>query len=146
LVSDLTSNTNFPDHPSGSIQLTAFEAPINSTDNYGTRIRGYITPAVDGTYVFWISSDDAGELWLSSDDDPDNRILIASVPGWTNSREWNKYPSQKSAPINLVSGQQYYVEALAKEALGGDNVAAGWAKPGESTSAPSEVIPGTVLS
>jgi len=146
LVSDLTSNTNFPDNPSGSNQLATFEAPINWADTYGTRIRGYITPAVTGSYVFWISSDDASELWLSTSDDPDYKTLIASVPGWTNSREWNKYPSQQSAAINLVSGQQYYVEALHKEAYGGDNVAAGWAKPGDPTSAPSEVIPGTVIS
>src|SRR5882672_5679966 len=146
LVSDLTSNTSFPDNPSASNQLATFEAPINWADNYGTRIRGYITPAVTGSYVFWISSDDGSELWLSTNDDPDNKVLIASVPAWTNSREWNKYASQKSAPISFVAGQQYYVEALHKEALGGDNVAAGGAKPGESTAAPSEVIPGAVLS
>ena len=38
------------------------------------------------------------------------------------------------------------MEALQKEGGGGDNLAVGWAKPGESTSAPSEVIPGSVLS
>jgi len=146
LVSDLTSSPNFPDYPSASNQIATFEAPINWADNYGTRIRGYITPAITGSYVFWISSDDASELWLSTSDDPDTKTLIASVPGWTNSREWNKYPSQQSAPIGLVAGQQYYVEALHKEAQGGDNVAAGWAKPGDPTSAPSEVIPGSVIS
>src|SRR6266478_8996056 len=145
LVSDLTSNTNFPDHPSGSNQLSTFEAPINWADTYGTRIRGYITPAISGAYIFWISSDDASQLWLSTNDDPDNKVLIVSVPGWTNSREWTKYPSQQSASIVLVSGQQYYVEALHKENYGGDNVAAGWAKPGDPTTAPSEVIPGTVI-
>ena len=43
-------------------------------------------------------------------------------------------------------GESYYVEALMKEAGGGDNLAVGWAKPGESTNAPSQVIPGSVLS
>jgi len=33
-----------------------------------------------------------------------------------------------------------------KEAGGGDNLAVGWAKPGEATTAPSQVIPGSVLS
>ena len=46
----------------------------------------------------------------------------------------------------MTGGQRYYVEALQKEGGGGDNLAVGWAKPGESTSAPSEVIPGSVLS
>src|SRR5258705_6453141 len=89
-VSDLTSNTNFPDYPSGSNQLATFEAPINWADNYGTRVRGYITPAVSGSYVLWISSDDASELWLSTNDDLDNVVLIVLVSGWTNSRGWNK--------------------------------------------------------
>jgi hypothetical protein len=33
-----------------------------------------------------------------------------------------------------------------KEGGGGDNLAVGWAKPGQSTTAPSEVIPGSALS
>jgi hypothetical protein len=37
-------------------------------------------------------------------------------------------------------------EALHKEGAGGDNVAVGWAKPGQATSAPSEIVPGSVLS
>ena len=49
-------------------------------------------------------------------------------------------------PIPLTAGQRYYVEALQKEGVGEDNLAVGWAKPGESTCAPSEVIPGSVLS
>jgi hypothetical protein len=74
-------------------------------------------------------------------------VSIATVLDWTDSRQWNKYSTQKSsAAIPLDAGHRYYVEALQKEAGGGDNLAVGWAKPGESTSAPSEVIPGSVLS
>ena len=65
---------------------------------------------------------------------------------WTNSRQWTKESNQRSAAINLVQGQRYYVEALQKEGTGSDNLAVGWAKPGQSTSAPSEIIPGAVLS
>ena len=79
-------------------------------------------------------------------DNPANKVSIGTVLDWTDSREWNKYSTQKSAAITLTAGQRYYVEALQKEAGGGDNLAVGWAKPGESTSAPSEVIPGSVLS
>jgi len=74
-----------------------------------------------------------------------NKARIAYVADWTSSREWNKYPSQKSGAINLTVGQKYYVEALQKENLGGDNVALGWSKPGQATTVPSEVIPGEVL-
>src|SRR4030095_15373263 len=47
--------------------------------------------------------------------------------------------------ISLTAGQLYYVEALMKESTGNDNLSIGWAKPGQSTTAPSEVIPGSVL-
>ena len=125
----------------------SFEAPTNWADNYGTRMRGYITAPVTGNYTFWIASDDNSELWLSINDSPANKVKIGWVSDWTDPRQWNKFSSQKSsAPITLTAGQRYYVEALQKEGGGGDNLAVGWAKPGESTSAPSEVIPGSVLS
>ncbi|MCX6927264.1 MAG: PA14 domain-containing protein, partial [Verrucomicrobia bacterium] len=114
-VSDLTSNSNYPAQPSGDSQLSSFEAPSNWADNYGTRVRGYITAPTTGTYVFWISSHNTSELWLSPDDNPANKSLIASVPGATLAREWGKFSQQQSAGINLTAGQEYYVEALQKE-------------------------------
>ena len=79
--------------------LPSFEAPTNWADNYGTRLRGYITAPVTGSYTFWIASDDKGELWLSTDDDPLNKVKIASVPDHTDTREWDKFPSQKSSAV-----------------------------------------------
>ena len=145
-VTDLTGNANFPNNPTGGDQLSSFEAPINWAENYGTRIRGFIAAPNTGSFVFWISSDDSSELWLSTDTNPANKQLIASVPGWTNPRQWSVYSQQKSAAISLTAGQKYYVEALHKEGGGGDNVAVGWAKPGQATTSPSEVIPGSALS
>jgi len=145
-VTDLTGNANYPNNPSGSDLLPTFEAPTDWADNYGSRVRGYLTAPNTGSFVFWLASDDGGELWLSTNDAPANMKLIASVSSWIGSREWNKLSTQKSAPVNLVAGQKYYVEARQKEAGGGDNLAVGWAKPGQSTATPSEVIPGSVLS
>jgi hypothetical protein len=145
-VSDLTSNSNYPDNPTGKDQLSSFEAPTDWAEKYGTRVRGFITAPTAGAYVFWIASDDGGELWLSTSDSPANKSRIAYVPGWTSSRQWSGYTEQKSASINLIAGQKYYVEALQKEEGGGDNLAVGWAKPGQATTTPSEVIPGWVLS
>ena len=144
-VSDLTSNANYPDHPSGSNQLSSFETPTDWMEEYGTRVRGFITPPSTGTYVLWIASDDAGELWLSTDATPANKTRIAYVPGYTSPRQWNKYTEQKSTSISLIGGRQYYIEALQKEQGGGDHLAVGWAKPAQATTVPSEVIPGWVL-
>ncbi|RMG87180.1 MAG: DUF11 domain-containing protein [Bacteroidetes bacterium] len=113
-----------------------FEAPVNVMDNYGTRMRGYICPPQSGNYIFWISSDDNGELWLSTDADPANKLLIATVPSWTNSREWDKFPQQQSVALPLNAGQLYYIEALQKEQGGGDNLAVGWQLPDGSLERP----------
>ena len=144
-VSNLTSNSNYPNNPSTTSILDSFEIPTNVRDNYGVKVSGYIKAPTTGSYVFWIASDDNGELNLSTDEDPANKTTIATVGAWTNSRQWNRYGSQKSAPVSLTEGQIYYIEAFMKEQGGGDNLAVGWAKPGESTNAPSEVIPGDVL-
>ena len=48
--------------------------------------------------------------------------VIASVPGWSDYAEWSKYPEQQSARIRLTAGQRYYVEALVKEAAGGEMI------------------------
>lgn len=141
-VSDLTNNGNYPDTPSSTGVLTGFEIPINSMDNYGTRIRGYLHPPSSGDYTFWIASDDSGQLWLSSNDEPANASQIAYVDGWTNSREWTKFAEQESASLSLTAGQTYYIEALHKEGAGGDNLAVSWEGPGFS----QEVIDGSYLS
>jgi hypothetical protein len=124
-VSDITGNSNYPDNPSGSTEPTLFEAPTNWSNYYGTRMRGFLYPPVSDDYTFWISSDDASELWLSTDENPDNRTRIAFEANWTPSRVWET-GTEQSAPIALVGGQRYYIEALHKEGSGGDNLAVTW--------------------
>lgn len=119
LISSIPVNTT----PNSTTSLSSFEIPVNARDYYGTRVRGFFIPPTSGNYTFWISSDDSGELWLSSTMSPTNRSRIAYVSGWTSSREWNKMSSQKSASIPLVAGKAYYIEALMKENAGGDNLA-----------------------
>ena len=115
--------------PSSTSEINIFETPKNIGDNYGSRVRGYVIPPATGNYTFWIASDDRSELWLSTDDTPANKRRIADVAGWTNSRQWDKYSGQTSAPISLVAGKKYYVEALLKEGTGADHVAVGWQLP-----------------
>src|SRR2546427_8593654 len=111
-VANLTSAPNFPARPDEEFIENAFEAPSNFADNYGQRMRALLVPPVTGSYVFWISSDDNSVLYLSTDADPAHKVPIASVTSWTNSRQWNTYPSQKSAPILLTNMFRYYVQAL----------------------------------
>ncbi len=141
-VSALTNNANYPNNPTTTGTLTGFDAPRNVADSYGQRIRGYITAPVTGAYAFWIASDDDSKLFLSTNNLSSNKVEIASVTGWTNPLQFDKYSSQTSASINLVAGTQYYIEALHKDADGGDHLTVAWRKPGGT----QEIIPGSVLS
>lgn len=108
---------------------TGFVAPTDIEDNYGTRLYGYLCVPQTGNYIFWIASDDNGELWLSTDDNATNKRLIASVSDWTAPNEWTKFASQQSVAIPLVAGKKYYIEALMKESTGLDNLSVGWQLP-----------------
>lgn len=146
-IADLIGAPNYPNSPTTTSLPTIFEAPTNIADDYGIRMRGVICAPETGTYYFWVAGDDNVELNLSTDDTEANKTQIAYHNSWTNSREWNKFGTQKSAAISLTAGQSYYIEALMKEGGGGDNLAVGWRKPtdGNETS-PAEVIPGSYLS
>ncbi|HUS73710.1 MAG TPA: FN3 associated domain-containing protein, partial [Sedimentisphaerales bacterium] len=134
----LTSSPDYPDNPSGSSEPMLFEVPENWADDYGTRMHGFLYPPDNGSYRFWIASDDNSELWLSTDTNPANKSMIAFVPEWTNSREWNRYESQHSDWIALAAGQKYYIEALHKEGTSGDNLAVTWEGPGITGGYPIE--------
>ncbi|MFC5539255.1 Ig-like domain-containing protein [Rhodocytophaga aerolata] len=139
LVSAIPVNTT----PASSSQLTSFEAPASLGDNYGQRIRGYLCAPSSGNYTFYIASDDHSELWLSSSDNASSKQKIASVTGYTSSRQWTKFTTQKSAAIYLQAGKKYYIEALHKEGAGGDHLAVGWQTPSNTA---ISIIPGAVLS
>jgi hypothetical protein len=136
LVDDLRNdpNGNYPGSPGETRYLAGLESPSNYGDNYGARVSGFITPPATGSYVFYISSDDAGEFWLSTDESPNNLELLAMEPQWNGVREWGlpvsntasrnpDAPENVSAPRQLTEGQRYYFEALVKEGTGGDNLA-----------------------
>ncbi|MDX2248933.1 MAG: PKD domain-containing protein [Bacteroidia bacterium] len=137
------SAVNWSSAPSSSSTLNIAQIPTDVANNYGSRIRGYIHAPETGAFIFWISSDDEGALYLSTDEDSTNMSLIASVPDWTSSLEWDKYPQQQSIAQNLIAGRKYYIEARMKEGGGGDNLAIGWQLPSGGQERP---VPGNRLS
>jgi hypothetical protein len=134
-IADLTNSQIYKDGKPTSVSAITgvFETPSNVADNYGIRVYGLLLPPISGAYTFFIATDDAGALYLSSNDNPANKgtTPIASVAGWAGIREYNKEAGQKSAPVNLEAGKMYYVEALVKEGGGGDNLAVAVTAPGQ---------------
>jgi hypothetical protein len=128
-LANLLSDPRFPDEPSSSSVIDKFEAPVDVAENYGQRLSGWLLPSATGDYTFWIASDDASKLFLSSDESPANKVEIASVPEWTAAREWTKYPQQESAPVSLSADRLYYVEALMVEGSFGDHLEVRWRLP-----------------
>jgi hypothetical protein len=137
--------------PDVTMQLGAFQMPDDVGQDFAARMRGLLTAPETGTYTFWISCDDNGELSLSRDETPEAKQRIAHVtgsPAWTGYVEWTKFPTQKSQPVPLVAGERYYIEALLKEDVAEDHLAVGWSKPSDAqgTDEPHEIVPGTQLS
>lgn len=128
-VTNLTSNAAYPDKPSLTELIKNFEGPIDWSDTYGTRMIGQVWPTVSGLHTFWIASDDYSELWISSTPSASNAIKSASVSGYTDSRQWEKFTSQKTGQISMIAGNRYYIMALHKEGGGGDHVAVAWQGP-----------------
>ncbi len=129
-VSNLTSNAAYPNSPTTTSLNASSVGPANIADNYGTRVRGFITPSTTGSYTFYVYGDDETQLFLSTTSQPANKAMVANVPGWTNAGELTKYTNQTSTAISLTAGQDYYVELLQKEGNGGDHWGIMWKAPG----------------
>lgn len=137
-ISALTSVAKYPDQPDEVRLVPGYEGPANFGDNYGARIKGFITPTQTGDYVFYVATDDHGELWLSTDDTAQNKTRRAVEPNWSNPRQWTGPDGggrpgcdagqceNVTAPIHLEAGKRYYTELLYKEGGGGDHGAVAW--------------------
>ena len=140
-VEDLTDCSRWPDGPDSEEFLTAMDGDGHG-NYYGSSLRGHVIPPETGSYRFWVSSDDASELWLSSSDDPTGAEVIASVASWSRRYSWPGFGSQQSGWISLTAGVPYYIEVRHKAESGSDHAAVGWTGPG----IPKQLLKGLYLS
>lgn len=119
-VEALTGNPAFPSLYDLTVYRTNSTAPRNVGDNYGLRLWGFFIPPTNGSYTFYVRSDDESEVYLSPDVNPENKTLVASQTG--SGRPYDSADGQPrfSTVTNLVAGQLYYLEALLKEGGGED--------------------------
>jgi hypothetical protein len=128
--------------------INKFDVPQNVADNYSQKVSGFFTPPASGLYAFVVAADDEADLFLSTNDKPANKRLIAQQTTWGNSLEWltaqagavvdGANITQKSSlswspdagvttpfsgGIQLTAGTRYYIEGVHREGGGGDNFA-----------------------
>ena len=134
---NLITSSKFPDSPDFEERVGYLEWPQsgdinvkpagNVQDNYGVQLIGFLHPPASGDYQFAIASDDNSQLWLSTDENPANRVLIAKETGWQPIRKYQPVGDEATSEfITLEGGKAYYIEILNKEGGGGDNVAVAW--------------------
>jgi len=102
----------------------------------GVRMRGLLTPDEDGEYTLHIAGSQNVALWLSTDDSRFNKQRVAWHLETNAAGEWNKFSTQKSAPIQLLKDVSYYIEAQVMNGAGIGHIALGWTPPGATTPEP----------
>jgi hypothetical protein len=160
-LDDLLADPQYPNGVNTNLFLTNFStSPITGGDlagnagfgslgnNYGSHLYGWITPTEAGNYTFFLRSDDASQLWLSTDSNSSNVTEIAYEDGCCKGfLEPADDVTETSQPVALQANKPYYIEAFQKEGGGGDFVEVAWRKEGDSTPAASlRPIPGSFLS
>jgi hypothetical protein len=129
-----------------------FEADTtgSSGNNYANRLSTLFYPPTSGNYVFFVASDDASDLFVSTDSTPGNKHLVAQETAWSNARQWTapggggSTAAQKrsdqwttngvqpwAAGIPMTAGQAYYIEMDHQDTGGGDNAGATFIKVGD---------------
>jgi hypothetical protein len=154
-VDALFGDGSYPDYPSRREFVTAFTTSPglnNVADRFGGRLSAWITPTESGQYRFFIRSDDASQLWVSTDSTAENATLVAQETGCCRAfleptdAEGNRNEPTSDA-IQLTAGTAYYIAAIYKEGGGGDFVEVAWRKEGSTVAAAQLTpIPGAVLS
>ncbi|MSU37140.1 MAG: hypothetical protein EXS36_19005, partial [Pedosphaera sp.] len=165
-VDALTGDPRYPATPDYTIPVFSLNLrdafPDNSHEAYGGQIVGLLTPKVSGDYVFFLTTDDGGALYLSTDEKPANKKQIAAETAWSGdgqfitsggssdltSKRSDQYGGTEwptAAKISLVAGKAYYIESLHKEGGGGDVNQVAWKLASQASDDGLVPIPGGFL-
>ena len=119
LLTDPKYTNNVPD-------VVDYLTPWNSQtlgDQYGLRMTGFLIPPASGTYTFATLSDDASRFYISTNDEPANLRLAATIA------DGSCCVTTYGTPIALEAGRAYYIEGQMKEGTGGDYFTVTWNNP-----------------
>jgi hypothetical protein len=148
-VDGLYGDPRYPASPDRTAGVCSFNSrdylPTDSLENYGATIEGFVTPTEAGNYRFFVSSDDASQLFVSTDATEANAQMVAEETACCNAFTEPDSP-RTSEPQALVAGRSYFIRLVYKEGGGGDYGQVAWRKEGDTTPAGSlRPIPGSFL-
>ncbi|MFZ1496292.1 MAG: LamG-like jellyroll fold domain-containing protein, partial [Saprospiraceae bacterium] len=132
-INDLTAINSYPDNPTTTDQIATSQAPNNFGNYFGERWRGHLRVPVAGAYSFVITGDKEVDLFISANFEPQHKVKIATLTGGTEPLEFSKYPTQRTIPITLIPGREYYLELLHSDGTGADHAAIYWKRPDSDT-------------
>jgi hypothetical protein len=120
-MGSFTSNPNYPNYPSVTrVQGDALQGfCVNCALFYGEQMEGLFVPKATAYHKFYISSDDASDLFLSTSNSPAIMSRIAYCNGYMP-HYWVLPATQISAPILLQAGKPYFIRARHSQGNGGD--------------------------
>ncbi len=141
-IDALVSDPKFPDSPDNFALLGAIDTTNGYGENYGARVTGFLIPPQNGDYHFFIRSDDASALWISSNETaPDiGNTPVAQETGCCAAFQepGDNQPEETTVtPISMVAGRRYAFVALVKEGGGGDYLQVAARRVGDTTPAGS---------
>jgi hypothetical protein len=144
-INALVKNPTFPAQPNSSIHIDNLDFKQEG-DNYGLRIRGYLTAPEDGNYSFSIAGNNAAILYLGTLADKFTKRIVSRVEVGTNWRSYQNGGSENDGAISLEKGKKYYIEVIYKRGVNGirqdhqiDHSSVAWTRPGSKSSViPSE--------
>ena len=124
--SELSALEFYPQRPDITQTLYSLSAPPNYDNYMGCRMSGFIHLPVTDSVIFNITGNRRARFLLSTTTSPNNLVMRASVPDWTNENEYTKYPEQTSVKIKLLANEYYYFELEYVEDSGSDHCRLYW--------------------
>jgi hypothetical protein len=144
-TSKVSVENNSAGLPTFSFVTPKFESPVDGApwDNYINRVCGFFIAPSNGVYVFFVNSDDDSDLFISTNGNPADKVLVAQETSWSNPFQWlggGSVVSQKRSDqftpdggvtypgnhggvggIPLIAGQVCWLEGVHRNGSGGNN-------------------------
>ena len=110
-VADISSlDSSAADYQSMTLDGSTVSGPyFNETNGFTARVSGLFVAPYTGKISFYLLTSDQAKLYLSTDDDPINKVEIVSHSAPVNEANPG---SPDSEAIEVVEGSIYYIEAV----------------------------------